>query len=150
MFYHQETPFDSKAYARNRTAKRKQVTSGKAHGTIVFCGDEPVGWCQFGPKDELPRIDARKNYVPTARGAWRVTCFFVDRAHRRKGFSEYALRESIAVMKGLKVKNIEAYPVEGRRTATDLWSGTPPLFERVGFARVGPLGKDSWIYSLKI
>jgi GNAT superfamily N-acetyltransferase len=150
LFYHQVTPFDSNAYARNRTAKRKLVVSGKAHGTIVFCGEEPVGWCQFGPKEELPRIDGRKNYVPTAIDAWRVTCFFVDRAHRRKGFSQYALQESIAAMKKLGVKSIEAYPVEGRRTATELWNGTPPLFEKVGFSRVGPLGKDSWIYSLRV
>ena len=124
------------------------VKKGMAHGTIVLCGKDPVGWCQFGPKEELPRLDTRKSYVPTAKGAWRITCFFISKGHRKQGFAEYALTESISAMKKLGVRSIEGYPVEGQRSATLLWSGTPALFEKVGFARVGSLGKNSWIYSL--
>jgi GNAT superfamily N-acetyltransferase len=109
-----------------------------------------VGWCQFGPKAELPRIDTRKNYVQTAEGAWRITCLFISRGHRRKGFARYALKESVKEMKSLGVRSVEAYPVEGERSATNLWSGTPALFESLGFSRVRPLGKNSWIYSLAI
>lgn len=149
-FYQKTGPFDSNAYEKNRKAKKRFVTDGMAHGTIVLCGDDPVGWCQYGPKEELPRIDTRRNYVQTSKGAWRVTCFFVSKGHRKQRFSEYALTESISEMKKLGVRSIEAYPVEGQRSATNLWSGTPGLFEKVGFSRVGPLGKNSWIYSFSL
>lgn len=150
IFYQATGPFDSKAYSKNKRAKRKLVVDGKAHGTIALCGDDPVGWCQFGPKEELPRIDTKKAYIPTSKDAWRVTCFFIDRGHRGKGFGEYALKQSISAMKKLGAKSVEAYPVEGSRSATLLWSGTPGLFEGVGFSNVGPLGKNSWIYSLSL
>gem|GEM_PF-1700300 len=36
--------------------------------------------------------------------------------------------------------------VHGDRSA----QRAPELFERAGFARVGPLGKKSWVYSLSL
>jgi len=149
-FYQRTGHFDANAYEGNRRAKRKLVKEGMAHGTIVLCGEDPVGWCQFGPREELPRIDTRKNYAPTAEDAWRVTCFFVSRGHRQQGFGELALTESISAMRKAGVRSVEAYPVEGERSATLLWSGTPALFEKAGFSRVGPLGKNSWVYSLSL
>jgi GNAT superfamily N-acetyltransferase len=149
-FYHIPGDFDASAYSKNRRSKMKLVIERKAHGTIVLCGDEPVGWCQFGPREELPRIDAKKGYTPTSKDAWRITCFFISKGHRRQGLGRFALDESIGAMKKLGVRSIEAYPVEGKLAAAMLWSGTPELFEGAGFSRVGPLGKRSWIYSLRI
>ena len=33
------------------------VRAGKAHGVLAFDGDEPVGWCAFERRVELPRLD---------------------------------------------------------------------------------------------
>lgn len=148
MFYHRPGSFDPKAYEDNREAKRALALGEKAHGTLVYCGGEPVGWCQFGPKDELPRIDRKRGYRATAENPWRITCLFVAPGHRKSGVARLAVKESVKAMKG-KAEVIEAYPVEGKRSATLLWSGTPGLFESVGFSRVGPLGKGSWIYVRK-
>ena len=150
MFFHRPGTFDSNAYASNRAAKHELVTEGRAHGTIVCCGKDPVGWCQFGPREELPRIDGKRGYVPTAQDAWRITCLFISRGHRRMGFAELAVRESVLAMRKLGVSNVEAYPVEGKLSASFLWSGTPDLFEGAGFSRVGPLGRKSWVYSLEL
>jgi len=150
MFYHKDGRFDSKAYAENREAKHRLTAEGRSHGTIVFCGDDPVGWCQYGPKDELPRIDKKRGYRPTSPHAWRVTCLFVSRGHRRLGLATYAVKESLRAMMKVGVRAVEAYPVEGERSATLLWSGTPKLFEDAGFSRAGPLGKGSWIYALQL
>ncbi len=150
MFFHSGGEFDPKAYGGNRKAKRSLVAEGKAHGTIVFCGKDPVGWCQFGPKEELPRIDRKRNYKPTAPDHWRITCLFVSPKHRRSGVATLAVKESVRAMKKLGATAVEAYPVEGEQTATFLWSGTPRLFEGSGFARAAPLGKSSWIYTLEL
>ena len=150
MFYHKPGSFDSRSYAKNRSAKLALVGRGKAHGTIVRCGRDPVGWCQFGPREELPRVDRKKGYVPTAEDAWRITCLFISRGHRKLGFAELAVKESVMAMRELGVRKVEAYPVEGKLSASFLWSGTPSLFEGAGFSRVGPLGKTSWVYSLQL
>jgi len=39
---------------RNRREKRTLVEKGQAHGVIIYENEEPVGWCQYGPKEELP------------------------------------------------------------------------------------------------
>ena len=150
MFYHRPGKFDSKAYDQNRDAKHALTVEGEAHGTIVYCGADPVGWCQFGPKEELPRIDRKRGYVPTFDDPWRITCLFVAPGHRRSGVAKCAVKESVRAMRKSKAKVIEAYPVKGERPASHLWMGTPHLFEDEGFSMVGPLGKASWVYSLKL
>ena len=65
MFFHRPGGFDPKAYSRNRGAKRKPMEEGKAHGTVVYCGRHPAGWCRFGPREELPRIDRKRGHAPT-------------------------------------------------------------------------------------
>jgi len=150
MFFHKPGDFDPKAYANNKEAKHVLTAEGRAHGTIVYCGKDPVGWCQFGPKEELLRIDRKRGYKSTAANPWRITCLFVAPGHRRSGLAAYAVSESVKAMKRAGAKAIEAYPVEGERSASLLWMGTPRLFEGAGFVRAGPLGKNSWIYSLKL
>jgi hypothetical protein len=150
MFFHRPGEFDPKAYSKNKQAKRRLVSEGKAHGTIVYCGGDPVGWCQFGPREELPRIDRKRGYTPTSDDPWRITCLFVAPRHRKSGMAKVAVHESIGAMKKMKVKTVEAYPVEGGRSASLLWMGTPHLFEEEGFVRIAPFGKGSWIYSLDL
>jgi hypothetical protein len=150
MFFHSPGSFDAKAYGKNRAAKRGLVKRGAAHGTIVYCGRDPVGWCQFGPKEELGRIDRKRGYVPTAPDSWRITCIFIAPGHRRSGLASFAVAESVKAMKKLKVKAVEAYPVGGESNATFLWAGTPALFDGAGFSRVRPLGRKSWIYSIAL
>ena len=150
MFFHSPGSFDAKAYEANRTAKHALVEEGRAHGTLVYCEGEPVGWCQFGPKEELGRIDRKRRYVPTAEDPWRITCLFIAPGHRRSGLARLAVKESVKAMERLKATTIEAYPVSGESGATFLWAGTPGLFEGAGFSKVGPLGRKSWIYSLDL
>lgn len=150
MFFHHRGEFNPKEYGANREAKRALVQEGRAHGMLVYCGEDPVGWCQFGPKAELPRIDGKRRYAPTAENPWRITCLFIAPGHRRLGFARLAVVESIRSMKELGAGAIEAYPVEGGSTANFLWAGTPHLFEGAGLSRVAPLGKKSWTYSLRL
>ena len=146
MFYHVPGKFNSGAYDANRRAKRRRVRERIAHGTLVYCGGAPVAWCQYGPQEELPRIDRRRGYTSAFKGAWRITCLFVGKGHRRMGIARIAISESMRLMKKEGVESVEAYPVEGKLSASMLWSGTPELFEGLGFSRVSRLGKNSWIF----
>ena len=150
MFYQRPGKFDPKAYIENREGKRQLTSEGRAHGTIVYCGEDPVGWCQFGPREEHSRIDRKRGYTPISPDAWRITCLFIAPGHRRSGLAAYAAKESVREMQKAGVRAVEAYPVNGERSATLLWSGTPRLFEGLGFEKAGALGKGSWIYVLRI
>ena len=95
---------------RNRREKRQLVEKGRAHGILVYANSEPIGWCQYGFREELPRIDKSRNYQALAsRGAsvrlWRITCFVVDRKHRKRGVATAALR---AALESIRKKEAES------------------------------------------
>ena len=83
---------------RNRRQKLELVQQGRAHGILVYADGEAVGWCQFGRREELPRIDNRRPYRGLApdrdEKLWRITCFVVRTAHRRRGIAS-ADRKSV-------------------------------------------------------
>ena len=153
-FYHASRGSPWSAGQGNKEKKRQLMQGGRAHGVIVTDGGVPVGWCQFGPKEELPRIDGWRGYVaPADPSLWRITCFFVDRGHRHVGVARVALAAALKSMEKSGVELVEAYPVEvGRKrtSASLLWSGTPSLFESFGFKRVQKLGKSTWVMQRRL
>jgi hypothetical protein len=47
-------PDRASSLAQNQSEKRALVDAGRAHGILVYDDREPIGWCQFGPAEELP------------------------------------------------------------------------------------------------
>src|SRR2546427_3090095 len=120
------------------------VHEGRAHGILAYSGDEPVGSCAYGRKEELPQSDrgsAYRKLHPPPEGAWRIVCFVVSVGHRRKGVAAGALRAALESIRSQGGGPVEAYPVKGPRWgAGSLWFGTVHMFEREGFQKVTPLG----------
>ncbi len=147
-----------RAPARHRAEKRERVESGGAHAALVYAGDDCVGWCQFGPPAELPRIKHRRAYEQGAEADpaapdWRITCFFVDKGTRRRGVSAVALDGALDLVAGLGGGVVESFPeaAEGRKVSSSfLHNGTLALFESRGFERVRPLGKNHWLVRLTV
>jgi GNAT superfamily N-acetyltransferase len=145
---------------RNRREKRGLVKRGRAHGILVYANGEPVGWCQYGPREELARIDSNRNYRGLApeqgsMNLWRITCFVVDRKHRRRGVAAAALRAALESITKKGGGLIEAYPLIAwdklrrseirRRGRVPSFRnvpthGTVSMFERQGFKAVAPFG----------
>jgi GNAT superfamily N-acetyltransferase len=138
--------------AENRAAKERRVRAGRAHAALVYDGDACVGWCQFGPTDELPRIKHRRAYEAELEALpdWRITCFFVSKGHRAKGVAAIALAGALDEIARLGGGTVESYPedVDGRSTSGSfLHNGTLAMFERAGFARRRRIGKHRWVVS---
>jgi hypothetical protein len=55
MSFHLERGFGNRTSSQNRAEKEHRVRNGRAHAALVYDGSSAVGWCQFGPADELPR-----------------------------------------------------------------------------------------------
>src|SRR5262245_36868814 len=60
MSFHPEGIGRGKTAAQNRCEKEARVREGRAHAALVFDETTCVGWCQFGPTEELPRIKNRR------------------------------------------------------------------------------------------
>lgn len=135
---------------QNRAEKECRVREGRTHAALVYDGLNAVGWCQFGPTDELPRIKRQKAYLRelTDLPDWRITCFFVDKAYRDKGVASMALTGALNEIAQLGGGSVESYPedVEGRSTSGSfLHNVTLSIFERQGFQRTRKIGKDHWV-----
>ncbi|WP_022881130.1 GNAT family N-acetyltransferase [Gryllotalpicola ginsengisoli] len=143
--FHGDTPTTVKAGHDGRTLKRLFVEEGAAHAALVFEGDAAIGWAQYGSPAELPNIYHRKEYaanvVDPAR--YRITCFFVDRDHRRSGVARDALAGVLQLVAAAGGGSVEGYPQndpEKKISASFLYSGTRSMFEAEGFEYVRPLG----------
>jgi GNAT superfamily N-acetyltransferase len=151
MYYHRERPNrgkpDGERIAQNRRDHRRLVTRDAAHGILVYEGGRPVGWCQFGRTPELPRIDSGLKYraLGAARDPppdWRITCFFVDREHRRGGVAAAALAAALDAIARRGGGIVEAYPASNPR-AVATWFGTVSMFQQNGFTNVAPFGRSN-------
>jgi GNAT superfamily N-acetyltransferase len=153
MAFHSEGVGRTKTAAQNRSEKESRVREGRAHAALVYDGAACVGWCQFGPTDELPRIKLRRAYVDGLGGLpdWRITCFFVDRSYRRKGVASAALEGALNEIARLGGGTVESYPedTEGRGSVSSsfLHNGTVSMFDSHGFDRTRRLGKRHWVVS---
>ena len=131
---------------RNHQQKAKLVEKGCAHGILVYASGEPVGWCQYGPREELPRVDNSQKYRRLGFGdsterLWRITCFVVDEKYRRKGVASVALEAALEAIRRKGGGVVEAYPVSKTDQGSNyIYSGTVTMFEKAGFRTVAPLG----------
>jgi predicted GNAT family acetyltransferase len=98
------------------TAKRRMrtlVTKGKALGVLAFAGNEPVGWCAYGPRADFPKLDrARTLTCDDAERVWSIPCFFVKNGWRGKGVATALLKHALQSLRQEGAEIAEGYPVK--------------------------------------
>jgi len=150
-YFHGDTEATVKSEYDRATFKQRLVEEGVAHAALVFEGDTAIAWCEYGSPDELPGIYHRKEYDAGERNPapWRITCFFVDRDHRRSGVAREALDgalELIAQAGGGEVVSFPNVVEPGTRTSSSfLHNGTRAMFEKAGFTFERRLGKNKTV-----
>lgn len=150
MAFHSEGVGKGNTQEQNRLNKEVRVREGRAHAALVYEGDDCVGWCQFGPTSELPRIKHRRIYESglAALPDWRITCFFVAKDARRRGVASAALGGALDEIARLGGGTVESYPeaMEGRTTSAGFrYNATASVFEHHGFERTRQIGKHHWV-----
>ena len=133
----------------NRDRKRARVLDGDAHAALVFDGDSCIGWCQFGPTEELTRIKGRAAYERTRTEAlpdWRIACFYVAKGSRRRGVSQAALEGALRLIGEAGGGRVEGYPEPaGTVSAGFLFNGALSTFDQLGFRRDRRIGAHRWV-----
>jgi len=139
----------------NEQYKHQRVIDGRAHAALVLEGDDAVGWCEYGPPDELPGVYHAKELAASGDPLpdYRLTCFFVDRRHRRRGVAAAALRGALDLIAQAGGGVVETYPRDApgaKVSASFLYNVTRPLFERAGFTYVRPKGTKNCVMRLTV
>jgi len=137
---------------QNRAEKERRVREGRTHAALVFHDDRCLGWCQFGPTQELPEVKSRRRYEQdlTALPDWRITCFFTGKGLRRRGVADAALGGALAEIAGRGGGAVEGYPEEtDNRSVSGSFLHTGPMaaFENHGFVRIRPISPHRWVVS---
>lgn len=98
----------------NRREKKALVEEDRAHGILVYEASDPVGWCQFGPPDELPLPEYRRKSapLPTPESVqrWLITCFVTLKEHRSHGVTAIALGAALDAIRKRGGGLVQAVP----------------------------------------
>lgn len=126
--------------AGNKRAFKKIVTSNRKPGVIAYYGKEPIGWCAIAPRDEYVGLERSRILMPVdEKPVWSVSCLFIKKPYRRKGFSGQLLRAAVEFAASQGATTIEGYPVEpsmDKMPDPFLWHGVPSAFKAAGFKEV--------------
>lgn len=124
---------------RNRRAFRAIVRAGPPPGLIAYVGGEPAGWCQVGPRAELPGL-GRSRLTPTVDDmpVWAISCLFVHRRHRRTGLTTVLIEAARDHAVAAGAPAVEAYPwdVAEKKAASTVFTGLASTYRRLGFVEV--------------
>ncbi|GAA4830582.1 GNAT family N-acetyltransferase [Luteimicrobium xylanilyticum] len=150
-----ERETEIRACGGNEQYKHQRVLDGRAHAALVFDGDEAVGWCEYGPPDELPGVYHAKELAESGDPLpdYRFTCLFVDRRHRKQGVATAAVRGALDLVAQAGGGVVESYPRDtpGQKvSASFLYNGVRSTFERAGFVYVRPKGTKNCVMRLTV
>jgi hypothetical protein len=120
----------------NRRNFRRMVRAGKVHAVIALAGDEPIGWCCFGLRQDFPRLDRIKAIPASPAGAWSIVCFYIPAGRRQQGLATQLAAAATKAALAAGAKSVEGYPVEpkaGTVSPSFAWMGLPGVFQTNGY-----------------
>jgi GNAT superfamily N-acetyltransferase len=127
---------------RNRDAFRNLLESGEVHGVMAFRGEDPVGWCSFGPRLSHPRLErVRALRRDWSKETWSILCFYIPPSWRRRGVARLLLKEATDRAFELGAHEVEGYPVVASDPSESMpaafaWTGVPALFQAAGYKKL--------------
>ena len=151
VYYHRTKPTPGETQEErkknNHDFKKQLVDEGKSRSVLIYHGDQVVASCQYGTRDELPRIEMTRRYKDLdpeykLQKTWRITCFFVDSAYRNRGLATMALKYALSRIAQNDGGIVEAYPIT-KRNAAENWFGTVDMFTAEGFEVISDFGKSN-------
>jgi GNAT superfamily N-acetyltransferase len=121
-----------------RMRLRDGTASGQTMGVLAYVEGNPVGWCMFGPRPTLSRLDRSPSLAcDDAADAWAIPCFYVAKGFRRRGVASALLGAAVRAIEARGGMFAEGYPIrpdaQGKYIASFSYTGTISLFEKAGF-----------------
>lgn len=134
------TQYEQQTGEPNRLSLKAMVDAGCVPGILAYSGDEPVGWCCIGPRQEFPTLGRSRVLKPVdEQPVWSVVCFFTARKMRRKGLTVELLKAAVEYARANGAQVVEGYPVEpkgGKSPDVFVYTGLFSAFKQAGFSEV--------------
>lgn len=132
-----KSDFDAGKGEANKQAMKDLVDRRQPVGVLLNQDGQPIGWCAAAPREvyirlERSRVFKRLDPLPV----WSISCFFIDKPFRRKGYSLDLIQAALNFCRMNGAETVEAYPeVPYSERVPDpfLWTGLPSVFEKAGF-----------------
>lgn len=132
--------FQALAYGGNKRLQKAMVEAGTVPGLLAYDGTDVVGWIAVEPRAEYPRLARSRVLKPVDDEAvWSITCFFMRRDYRGKGYTVQLLQAAIDHVLQNGGTIAEGYPVEPRSEklpAAFAYTGLASAFRKAGFKEV--------------
>ena len=115
----------------NRKAVIDLINSGKKQGLVAYDNNQPIGWCNAGPRINIsigPDYDE-----PKADEIGSTTCFIIAKEYRRKGVARLLLKTALEVFKTQGFKYAEGYPLKDMQGEAHNHWGPKELYLSEGF-----------------
>jgi GNAT superfamily N-acetyltransferase len=110
-------------------------------GVVTYRDGVPVGWCNVGPRSEIPRLAQSKLMRPVDDlPVWSIVCVVVRSGFRKRGVTSHLIEGAVEYAAANGAPAVEAHPVDPGDQRMDLtmaFVGTRAMFERNGFRVVG-------------
>jgi GNAT superfamily N-acetyltransferase len=109
-------------------------------GVVTYRDGVPVGWCNIGPRAEIPRLTHSRLIRPVDDvPVWSIVCVVVRGGHRRQGVTAALIEGAVAWAASQGAPAVESHPVDppGRMDTTMAFVGTRAMYEKAGFDVVG-------------
>ncbi|MBM3180727.1 MAG: GNAT family N-acetyltransferase [Chloroflexi bacterium] len=119
-----------------RQMQKSIVDSKIVPGLLAYLEGYPVGWIAVEPRIAYPKLAHSRTLKPIDdQEVWSVTCFFIEKKHRRKGITVELLKAAIEHVKDRGGKIVEGYPVDSKKEqpAPFVFTGTASAFIKAGF-----------------
>ena len=122
-----------------RQMQKQIVDSGTSPGLLTYSEGYPVGWIALEPRGQYPRLAHSPRLKPVDdKDVWSITCFFVEKKHRRIGLTVEMLAAAIDYVKKKGGKILEGYPVDTKdsEAPSEMFTGSASAFRQAGFKEV--------------
>jgi GNAT superfamily N-acetyltransferase len=119
-----------------RQMQKAVVDSKTVPGLLAYVDGYPVGWIAVEPRSAYPKLAHSRALKPIDdQEVWSITCFFVEKKHRRKGITVGLLKAAVEHVKNQGGKIVEGYPVDVQKNQPDpfIYTGTTSAFKQAGF-----------------
>lgn len=117
----------------NRALRERLFQQGQYDGYLLYLDGNPVGWCQCGPRDHLPKVLRQYKLTPDRR-IWAITCLLIAPRHRKRGLTHRFLAEVLEDLRTRGITYVQAFPSRDRDLPDeDIWTGPETAFQKAGF-----------------
>ena len=89
----------------NRNLREDLFNSGHYDGYLLYRNQNPIGWSQVGPRDQLRNLVRQYKLNPDS-AAWAVTCFFIKGEERGRGLAKEFIKHILTDLRQRGVRPV--------------------------------------------